>query len=159
MVDVGSGPGQIGAFVRARGRHVFGADLSPEMARLAGWRLDGAVASDLRALPLASASVGGLLAFYSLIHLRRAELAAGLHELARVLRPGGQLLFSAHEGQDELVTDVFLDEPVPFAATLFSLDELIDATAGAGLTVTLAEQRSPYPSEAQTTRLYVQAAR
>jgi SAM-dependent methyltransferase len=159
VVDVGSGPGQIGAYVRARGRRVIGADLSPEMAALAGERLDGAVACDLRALPLATASVGGVIAFYSLIHLRRGELPAGLQELARVLRAGGQLLCSVHEGHGEIVTDEFLGEPVPFAATFFSLEELVDATTGAGLTVTVAEQRSPYPTESSTTRVYVQAER
>jgi SAM-dependent methyltransferase len=156
VVEVGSGPGQIGAFVRQHGRRVFGLDRSAQMARLAKHRLNGALVADMRSLPLASERLGGLVAFYSLIHLQRHELATALREFHRVLQPGGRVLFSAHEGQGELEHDEFLDEPVPIVATLFELDELVDATEAAGLRVTLAERRIPYPSES-TARLYVEA--
>ena len=158
VVEVGSGPGQVGAFVRQRGRRVFGLDRSAQMARLAKHRLDGALVADMRWLPLASERLGGLVAFYSLIHLRRHELATALREFHRVLQPGGRVLFSAHEGQGELEHDQFLDEPVPIVATLFELDELVDASEAAGLRVTRAERRIPYASES-TVRLYVEATR
>ena len=159
IVDIGCGPGQVGAFVRERGRRVVGLDLSPEMVRLAKGRLDAAVVADMRLLPLAAGQIGGLLAFYSLIHLRRSDLETTLAEFRRVLRPGGQVLFSAHEGDDEVELDRFLDEPVRFGATLFELDELVVASEGAGLEVTLAERRAPYTTESQTVRLYVGARR
>ncbi len=57
VVEIGSGPGQIGAFVRAQGRRIFGLDLSPEMASLASHRLDGALAADMRSLPFPAESV------------------------------------------------------------------------------------------------------
>jgi SAM-dependent methyltransferase len=129
------------------------------MARLAGGRLDGAACADMRALPFASASAGGVLAFYSLIHLRRHELGGVLEDVRRVLRPGGRLLFSAHEGRGDVELDEFLGQRVPFAATFFELDELVTATRGAGLDVTLAERRDPYAVESQTHRLYVGAQR
>jgi SAM-dependent methyltransferase len=158
IVEVGCGPGQIGAFVREQGRRVFGLDLSPEMTRHAIGRLDGALVADMRSLPFASTRLGGLIAFYSLIHVRRPELGRTLQEFRRVLRPGGRLLFSAHEGRGEIEQDRFLDEPVPFVATLFELDELVDATTASGLDVTVAERRSPYASE-HTVRLYIEATR
>jgi hypothetical protein len=43
-------------------------------------------------------------------------------------------------------------------ATLFELDELVEACRAAGLAVLLAERRAPYRSES-TVRLYVEAAR
>ncbi len=159
VVEVGCGPGQIGLFIRERGRRVVGMDLSPEMAKLAKGRLDAATAADMRALPFATGALGGLVAFYSLIHVRRAEIDGVLRELHRVLRPRGRLLFSAHEGQGEVELDEFIGEPVPIAATFFTLDELVAATRAAGLDVALAERRSPHPSEGQTTRLYVEAER
>jgi SAM-dependent methyltransferase len=159
VVDIGCGPGQVGAFVRARGRRVTGLDLSPQMAKLANRRLDGVLVADMRSLPLASDRIGGLLAFYSLIHLRRPELEPALREFRRVLRPGGHVLFSAHEGDGEVERDEFLEEPVPVGATFFGLDELVGATRGAGLEVTVAERRAPYPSESGTVRLYVEAKR
>ena len=81
---------------------VVGVDLSPAMATLASRRLDAALVADMRSLPLATGACGGLLAFYSLIHLRREELVPTLAELRRLLRPGGRVLFSAHEGEDEI---------------------------------------------------------
>jgi SAM-dependent methyltransferase len=157
VVDIGCGPGQIGAFVRHRARRVIGVDLSRRMAALAGDRLDAAVVADMRLLPFAAGSLGGILAFYSVIHLQRAELEAALREFARVLRPGGRFLCSAHEGQGEVELDKFLEEPVPFTATFFELGELVRASELAGLDVTVAERRAPYKSEGETVRLYVGA--
>ena len=159
VVDVGCGPGQIGAYVRHNGRSVFGADISPTMALRSLARLDAAVAADMRLLPLATGAVGGVIAFYSLIHVRRSELESALGEFARVLRPGGHLLLSAHEGQGELEVSEFLGEPVPFIATLFELDELVTAACAAGLEITVAERRGSYETESGTVRLYVEARR
>jgi SAM-dependent methyltransferase len=158
VVELGCGPGQIGAFVRERGRSLIGLDFSPEMARLAAARLDAGMMGDLRRLPIATASVGGLLAFYSLIHVPRPEVVATFGELARVLRPGGRLLLSAHEGEGEYVADEFVGEPVPFIVTFFQLDELVAACEVSGLDVVRAERRPPYADES-TTRLYVEAVR
>ena len=159
VIDLGCGPGQIGLVVSEHGRDVVGIDLSREMAHLAAGRLGTAIVADLRALPITDRGIAAIVAFYSLIHVPRPELGAALRELHRVLRPGGQILLSAHEGTGEIGLDRFLDEPVPFVATLFALDELTDACVAAGLDVTLAERRDPYPSEHPTTRLYVRARR
>ena len=160
IAEIGCGPGHIGAFVRHLDRldhRVVGVDLSPAMAGLAMRRLDAAAVADMRSLPFAADTVGGLLAFYSLIHLRRAELEPVLRGFSRVLRPGGHVLFSAHEGQHELERGEFLGEQAPVVATLFALDELVDASRRAGLDVLVAERRNPYASEGQTARLYVEA--
>jgi SAM-dependent methyltransferase len=159
VIEIGCGPGQIGAFVRRRGRAVIGVDISSEMARLAARRLDAALVADMRALPLAAGGAGGIVAFYSLIHLRRRDLTPTLAELRRVLRVRGRLLFSAHEGEGETEIEEFLDEPVPIAASFFTLDELVAATGDAGLEVRLAERRQPYPNEGSTVRLYIEAER
>ncbi len=157
VADIGCGPSQIGAFVRQRGHRVIGIDLSPEMAKLARLRLDAALVAGIQALPLGRDSLGGLVAFYAVIHLRRAELGTALREFQRVLRPGGRVLLSAHEGTGVVELDEFLQEPVPFAATLFGLDELVGASRRAGLEVTVAERRQPYTTESKTVRLYVEA--
>jgi SAM-dependent methyltransferase len=129
------------------------------MARLAHARLDAALTADMRALPFATNGAGAVLAFYSVIHLPRAELSAVVGEFARVVRPGGRVLYSAHEGDGEIARDEFLDVPVTFSATLFQLDELVDAARSARLDVVRAERRPPVPTEAQTMRLYVEATK
>jgi len=159
VVDIGCGPGQVGAYLRRWGRRVVGVDLSVEMARLAGGRLDLAAAADLRLLPFRSGQLGGAVAFYSLIHLPREELGAALIEFRRVLRPGGRVLFSVHEGQATVEQDEFLGEPVPFIATLFELTELVAAAERAGFDIVSTQRRAPYPSEFPTVRLYVEASR
>jgi len=158
VVEIGCGPGQVGAFVRDLGRRVVGADLSREMVRLARRRLDGAVTADMRALPFPDDGFGGLLAFYSLIHLPRADVVVALREFRRVVRPGGHVLFSAHEGRGEVVLDEFAGQPVPMIASLFDLDELVGMCESAGLRVASAERREHYAGE-MTTRLYVAATR
>lgn len=157
VVELGCGPGQVGAFVRTRGRWVAGADLSLEMARLAARRLDTVLTADLRRLPLRAHSVGGIVAFYCVIHLSRPELPAMFAEVARALRPGGIVLVTAHEGRGQLEHDEFLGHAVPFVATLYELGELVQAAESAGLSVTLAERRAPYPDESGTTRLHLMA--
>jgi SAM-dependent methyltransferase len=152
VLEVGCGPGQVGAFVRGCGRAVYGFDFSSQMTKLAAVRLDGAVVGDLHSLPVGSAQLGGLLALYSFIHVRRQGLPDVLREVHRVLRPEGRVLFSVHEGEGVLGRDRFLDEPVPFIATLYMLDELVAVCRDTGLTVSRAERRLPYSSES-TVRL------
>jgi ubiquinone/menaquinone biosynthesis C-methylase UbiE len=159
VLDVGCGPGQIGGYVRERGRRVVGLDLSHEMTKLAACRLDSAVLADLRALPVAAGSAGGVLAFYSLIHLPRTAIVAAFGELYRVLQPGGRVLVSAHEGGGEVTVDEFLDTPVQLTGTFFELDELTRYATSARFEVTHAERRAPYPSEGTTVRLYLELQR
>ena len=159
VLEVGCGPGQVGAYVRERGRWVVGADISLRMARRAARRLPSAVVADLRSLPVGQESVEAVLGFYCVIHLPRSHLEDAMSEFRRIIRPGGRLLISAHEGEGEVVVDEFLGEAVPFIATLFTLDELVVATRSAGMEVTLAERRAPYEAEHPTVRLYVGARR
>ncbi len=159
VLDLGCGPGQVGAEVAGSGRRVVGVDLGAGMARRAARRLKAATTGDLRALPVRSGSAGGVVAFYSFIHLRREEQTAGWAEIARVLRPGGRALVTAHEGEGLVEVDDLLGAGVPFVATLLSLDEMTAAATAAGLEVALADRRAPYPAEHPTFRLTVEAAR
>lgn len=83
-----------------RGVNISGVDLVPEYIASARSRFPEASfrVSSVRALDLADNSVGGVLAWYSLIHLAPAELGQVLVELRRVLRPQGHLLVGFFEG-------------------------------------------------------------
>jgi SAM-dependent methyltransferase len=102
IADVGCGPGHIGRSLRDAGRHVIGLDLSSEMTKRAHGRLTVALVADMRSLPIAAAGLGGIVAFYSLIHLPRSDVVPLLREFHRALRPGGRVRFSAHEGEGVL---------------------------------------------------------
>jgi ubiquinone/menaquinone biosynthesis C-methylase UbiE len=103
VADVGCGTGRVSAHLAARGVDVFGVDLSRGMidvARRTHPQLRFEVGA-MEDLPTQDAALGGLIAWYSLIHTAPGRLPAVVSEFARVLKPGGWLLtaFQAGEGQ------------------------------------------------------------
>ncbi len=102
VCDVGCGSGHVTRYLHDHGADVFGIDLSPGMLARAR-RLNPDVrfeVSDMQALTLADASVAGITAFYSLIHISRANIVAVLRELKRVLKPNGLLFVAFHIGDE-----------------------------------------------------------
>lgn len=102
VVDVGCGPGHVTAHLRDLGVDAFGIDLSSAMvdvARREHPRLRFEVGS-MTDLELADASVVGLLAFWSLIHVPDEAVPTVFGHFRRVLRPGGPLLLGFHVGDE-----------------------------------------------------------
>ncbi|MEU6479156.1 methyltransferase domain-containing protein [Streptomyces sp. NPDC047017] len=102
VADVGCGTGRITAHLRHLGVDVFGIDLSPGMIEVArrdhpGLRFDLGSMTDL---DLPDASVTGLIAWYSLIHVPDDEIGPVLAHFRRVIRPGGPLLLGFHVGDE-----------------------------------------------------------
>jgi SAM-dependent methyltransferase len=102
VADVGCGPGHVTAYLHGLGVDAFGIDLSPVMIDVA--RRDH---PDLRFqvgsmtdLDLAEASVAGLLAFWSLIHVPDDAVPTVFGHFRRALRPGGPLLLGFHVGDE-----------------------------------------------------------
>lgn len=161
VCDVGCGPGQIARYLWERGARVFGLDLSFGNLREARRLNPGLefVLGDMLALPLAGESLGGIAAFYSIIHLDREQLPAALREMRRVLRPGGGLLLAFHLGAEILHESELWGYAVDFDATLFTLPELVKHAADAGLVIEKAAERDPYAPdvEYQSRRGYILA--
>lgn len=102
VADVGCGPGRVTAHLERLGLAPFGIDLSPAMIDLARRdhpRLRFETGS-MTALDLPDASLAGLLAWYSLIHVPDDAVPGVLGELHRVLRAGGVLLLGFKVGDD-----------------------------------------------------------
>ncbi|MEU0698818.1 class I SAM-dependent methyltransferase [Streptomyces niveus] len=102
VADVGCGPGRITAHLRQLGVDAFGMDLSPGMIEVArrdypGLRFDLGSMTDL---DLPDASITGLVAWYSLIHIPDDEIRSVLAHFRRVIRPGGPLVISFHTGDE-----------------------------------------------------------
>ncbi|MQY27136.1 class I SAM-dependent methyltransferase [Nocardia aurantia] len=94
VADLGCGPGRITGHLRALGLDAFGVDISPEMIRLARaahpqLRFE---LGPMQQLDAADSSIGGIVAWYSIIHTPPQLLPEVFAEFGRVLRPGGPLL-------------------------------------------------------------------
>jgi SAM-dependent methyltransferase len=104
VADVGCGPGRVTALLSSLGVDAFGVDLSPamiEMARRDYPELRFKVGSMLE-LDIPAGSLGGVLAWYSTIHVPDDRLPDAFAEFRRVLVPGGYLLLGFQAG-DEVV--------------------------------------------------------
>lgn len=102
VLDVGCGTGfATGELVRL-GVEVSGLDLSPGMLEVARRRLPDVTfeVGSMLALPHADGEFGGVVSWYSTIHVPDPDLPAALAELARVLRPGGHLLLGFQVGTE-----------------------------------------------------------
>jgi len=98
--DLGCGPGHVARYLHEQGVQILGLDISPEMVRWATELNPGVTfrVGDIRTLDLADASLAGIVAFYSVIHLEPSELAIAFREFRRVLAPAGALLVAFHVG-------------------------------------------------------------
>lgn len=144
LLDAGCGPGHWTAFLAEGGRTATGVDLSEAMiarARAAYQGLAFEVGS-FRELPQRSASVGGILAWYSLIHTPPAAVPMVLAEFARVLTPGGGLLLGFFDGEPR---GGFAHAIAP--AWFWSIDTLTAMLEDAGFSVVRSERRSREPGE------------
>lgn len=160
FVDLGCGPGVVGAYLSGRGRAVVGLDLSAAMlaaARSFAPALLRAQA-DMRALPLADGAAAVVVAYYSIQHVPRPHLPGVLAEVRRTLAPGGIFLVATHLGGREVVSTDFLGHSVaPFAGVLYERGDLLAAVSSAGFRIDAVEQRGPLPNEYDSQRIYVLA--
>jgi SAM-dependent methyltransferase len=116
VADLGCGPGRVTAHLSALGLAARGIDLSPGMVAVARREHPDLCfdVGSMAALDLPAGSLAGAVAWYSLIHTPTEEVPPLLAEIARVLRPGGQLLVAFQVGTDP----VFLNSAYGHAVTL-----------------------------------------
>ncbi len=92
-LDVACGSGRYLQQLAERGAHAIGLDLSPEMLRVAPADCDSAlVTGDMKWLPFADATFDSMVCSLAVGHLQ--ALGRFTSEAARILKPGGHLLYS-----------------------------------------------------------------
>lgn len=146
VADLGCGPGHVTRFLADQGATAIGLDLSPGM--VAGARrlnpdlefLEG----DMRTLPWPDATLGGVAALYSVLHLRRPQLPQAFREMYRVLKPGGAALIAFHIGSADIHLDEWWDMPVRLDFRCFSLAEIEPLLRDAGFELAESCEREPY---------------
>jgi len=162
VCDLGCGPAQIARYLAERGVDALGLDLSPRMVRVAR-RLNPELEileGDMVSLPFAGASLAGIVAFYSLIHVPPKDHQILFHEVRRVLQPGGLFLFSFHTGDGVRHLDVLEGSPASADFHFFRVPQMELSVAAAGLDPMETLERPPYPDiEYQSQRGYILAQR
>ncbi|MBW4041918.1 MAG: class I SAM-dependent methyltransferase [Acidobacteria bacterium] len=142
VLDVGCGPGHWSAFLHERGLEVTGVDATADFVEHATRACPDVAfrTGDLRTLRLADGSLGGVLAWFSLIHSDPREVPDILRSFADALRPGGGLALGYFSG----------DRLQPFAhrvvtAWAWPVTAMVRAVEDAGLEVVRTEER-PAPN-------------
>ncbi len=90
-LDIGCGTGLHFEAVAARGYTVIGVDVSSDQLRFAASRSPRVIQADAGRLPLSDASVPAVAMTF--IHTDVDDFPAAVGEAARVLRPGGRLVY------------------------------------------------------------------
>jgi uncharacterized protein len=162
VIEVGTGPGHVAAFLAAAGADVTGLDLTPEMVDEARRRYPGVgyQVGDLRRLmrPTTHDGWGAVLAWYSLIHLAASELPAAIASLARPLRTNGWLVLALHAGAGVRTVGEWFGHDIDLDFVLHDCAEVVAAVEHAGLLDIEWYHRGPFTSRGETTeRLYVLA--
>jgi uncharacterized protein YceH (UPF0502 family) len=160
VVDAGSGPGHVTAYLADGGADVTGIDYSPAMVTEARRRFPDRTfaVGDLRRLtrPATSSGWAAVVAWYSLIHLAASELPDALAALARPLARGGWLVLGMHAGAEVRHLEEWFGHQVALDVVLHEPAFVVRAVEAAGLTDIEWYLRSPLSTRGETTqRLYV----
>lgn len=114
VADVGCGPGRLTILLSRLGLDAFGIDLSPGMVALARRTYPHLRFEEgsMLALDLRDCSLGGLLAYYSIIHIPWDQRPQVFAEFHRVLAPGGVLMLGFQVGDEQGHTAEFFGKAV-----------------------------------------------
>jgi ubiquinone/menaquinone biosynthesis C-methylase UbiE len=160
ICDLGCGPGQVARYLCDHGAQAIGVDLSAHMIAQAR-QLNPDITfrqGNMLALDVADEAWAGIAAFYSIIHIPREEVMDALHELKRVLQPGGLLLVAFHIGTEVLHLEDWWGQPVSADFVYFQAPEMQAYLQAAGFLIEDLIERPPYSEvEYQSHRAYILA--
>uniref|UniRef100_A0AAU3H5Q6 Class I SAM-dependent methyltransferase n=1 Tax=Streptomyces sp. NBC_01401 TaxID=2903854 RepID=A0AAU3H5Q6_9ACTN len=137
VADLGCGPGHVTAHLRSLGVSAFGIDLSPGTVAVARrrypeLRFDEGSMTDL---DLADGSLGGIIAWYSIVHTPWELLPVVFAEFHRVLAPGGHLLMAFKAGDKLKHLENAYGHELSLDVYWMSPDRIAELLGRAGLTV------------------------
>jgi SAM-dependent methyltransferase len=138
VIDLGCGPGLLTRHLAELGLTTVGVDVSPEMLRIAANHNPGTelIEASLTELPVADGRAGGVFCWYVVHHVPDEALGQAFAEVARVLRPGGQLMLGGHVGDGtHLKTEGYGGLPMHVLFARRSIDAYAELVRAAGLVV------------------------
>ena len=157
VLDIGCGPGHTTAHLTNLGLMATGVDLSPKMVEIASRTFPQSrfEVGDFFALPRASSSIAGIIAFYCIVHLTPEQLVPAFSEMFRVLNVGGVLLLSFHVGSEVVRAENFLETNVVLDFTFFEPQQIEAALRTVGFDSIDVRIRASYDIEYPSRRCYV----
>ncbi|MBT2597134.1 class I SAM-dependent methyltransferase [Arthrobacter sp. ISL-72] len=145
VADVGCGTGRMTRFLTSLGIDAAGIDASAGMIDVARRSHPGLgfEVAELANLPYADAQLGGVFAWYSIIHSAPHDLAGVFAEFFRVLAPGGYALVSFQAGEGTRHISRAYGHDVSMEAQLFLPATVTDHLATAGFRPVAQMTREP----------------
>jgi ubiquinone/menaquinone biosynthesis C-methylase UbiE len=158
VADVGCGPGRVTILLSRLGLDAFGIDLSPGMLALARRTYPQLRFEEgsMLALDLPDASLGGLLAYYSIIHIPWEQRPQVFAEFHRVLVPGGLLMLTFQIGDERSQYTELFGTPVSLDWYRQQPDEVAELLREAGFELSMTAVREREGTE-KTTQGYLLA--
>jgi len=149
VADLGCGPGRVSAYLQARGLTTFGVDVSSAMIAVARRTYPGIRFSEgsMTKLGLTDGALGGIVAWYSIIHTPPAQLPAVFREFHRVLVEEGDLLLAFQVGDECVHLDHAYGHALSLDAYRLSTDLVAEQLRAAGLIVHTRMLREPEGQE------------
>jgi SAM-dependent methyltransferase len=138
VADLGCGPGHVTAHLNSLGVPAFGVDLSPRMVALARrtypeLRFE---VGTMTALDIEDDHLGGLVAWWSIIHTPPDHLPLLFAEFHRTLAPGAHALLGFHAGDAHLHPTHAYGHPVTYTAYRHPPNHIAALLTHTGFTLT-----------------------
>ena len=161
VADFGCGPGQTTKFLKEAGiSNITGIDISPGMIKKARTVHPGIKfeTGDMLDLKYKGEFFDSAIAFYAIVNFDYKHVRTAFEEINRVLKSGGQFLFSFHVGEKKVHLASFLNENVNIDFYFFNTDKIMDLLKKTGFIIITAAERFPYENiEYPSKRAYILA--
>jgi SAM-dependent methyltransferase len=149
IADLGCGPGHITAHLHQHGVDVFGVDLSSATVDLARRTHPGLSFrhGSMTDLEIADGALGGIVAWYSIIHLPPDQLPTVFAEFYRLLAGHGHLLLAFQVGDEILQIAQPFGHPVSLGFRRLAPDRIDELLRQTGFKVDARLVREPIGEE------------
>jgi SAM-dependent methyltransferase len=138
VADIGCGPGHVTAHLAELGLAASGIDLSPRMVEIARrtWPQLRFEVGTMTSLDLPDEGLGGIVAWWSILHTPPEQLPVVFAEFHRILAAGGRFLTGFHVGNETRHLTQAYGHAVEYDSYRLPPDGVTELLVEAGLEVT-----------------------